>query len=117
MATRTWTSAGRGWQEVGDVTGPLARRVPRKTYVSGAPPCAGRAYHRPVSPVAYFDRGGREPIDSETVVWTEVRALGRGRPGRPCDERCYPERRDERQTQRGPLVASQPVGGPRLPER
>lgn len=63
--------------------------------------------------MAYCDRCGRELVDGETVVWTEARAMRRGHPGQTYHERCYPDRRDERETQRGPFIASQPEGGPR----
>ena len=73
------------------------------------------AYHRPMSLVAYCDRCEHELQDGEMAVWTEPRVPRRGHPARTYHEACYPDRRDERETQRGPFSASQPEG-PRRPD-
>ncbi len=74
------------------------------------------AYHRTMSVVAYCDRCGHELRDGEMAVWTEARVPRRGHPARTYHEACYPDRRDERETQRGLFIASQPEGPHRLDE-
>jgi len=69
-----------------------------------------------MSTVAYCDRCGRELVDGELAVWTEARARRRGHGGQTYHLACYPDRSDERETMRGPFIASQPEGGPRKPD-
>ena len=67
-----------------------------------------------MSVVAYCDRCGHELLDGEMAVWTEARVPRRGHPARTYHEACYPDRRDERETQRGLFIASQPEAAQRL---
>jgi hypothetical protein len=62
------------------------------------------------------DRCDHALEDGDIAVWTEPRIARRGHPDRIYHEHCYPNRRDERETQRGPFRASQPGDGPRQPQ-
>jgi hypothetical protein len=68
-------------------------------------------------PVTLCDRCDHELEEGEIAVWTEPKVARRGHPDRIYHKRCYPDRFDERETQRGPFRASQAGEGPRQPDR